>query len=564
MKTINSLRWRTELSFAVGMVVVLLCATVGAAAQTYVSLFNYPDTTSNTSGIAAPQLMTQGVDGNLYSTINSDGTHNSGTAYRMTTTGTPTAIYNFCALPSCADGAFPGGGLTLGVDGNLYGTTATFINSGTVFKLTPTGTLSTLWKFTGGGTGTDEGGPIYTVLQGQDGNFYGVNNGTFSGVFGVFFKLTPKGKLTASSFNFTNGAFPNLPTQGLDGNFYGTTQSGGDATCRCGVVYKVTPAGKISVLHKFTGFVSSTNFDGTRPIGVLVQGNDGNLYGTTFQGGANNLGTVFKISTSGTNYSLVHSFNFTSTDRDGIEPEAGLTLGTDGNFYGTTVFGGQNDLGTIFQITPTGGETVEYSFCAAVNCPVGFAPTTSLIQHTNGKFYGNTSGNSLGGSVFYSFDMGLPPFGRSLSGAGKVGAVVGFLGEGLTSAANVSFNGIPATFKIVSDTFLTATVPVGALTGVVKILTSGGTLLSSHSFKVLPAIKTITPSGPVGSAVVITGSGLTQTTKVMFSGGKAAVFTVNNDGQITATVPTGAKTGHIVLTTPGGTASSPTSFTVTP
>jgi len=130
---------------------------------------------------------------------------------------------------------------------------------------------------------------------------------------------------------------------------------------------------------------------------------------------------------------------------------------------------------------------------------------------------------------------------------------------------SVSFYGIKAaTFKATSDTYLTAKVPAGALTGAVKIVTSVSTLLGSHNFKVLPTVKTISPtSGVVGTVVTITGISLTQTTKVTFDG-KVATFTVINDSEITATVPTAAKTGKIAVTTAGGAASSATTFTVTP
>ncbi len=176
--------------------------------------------------------------------------------------------------------------------------------------------------------------PIYPLLQGQDGNMYGVSEAQYNGQYGSFFKMTTKGKVTAHPFNYTDGATPNLPAQGNDLNFYGTTQGGGDPTCKCGVVYKTTAAGKITVLHDFKGYPS----DGNRPIGVLIQGADGNFYGTTYQGGANNLGTVFQISASGT-YTLLHSFAGGASD--GSLPISGLTLGTDGNLYGTTSVGGK-------------------------------------------------------------------------------------------------------------------------------------------------------------------------------------------------------------------------------
>ena len=209
--------------------------------------------------------------------------------------------------------------------------------------------------------------------------------------------------------------------------------------------------------------------------------------------------------------------------------------------------------------------TFLYSFCSVAGCTDGILPESPLIQHTNGKFYGTASGNSLCCGTFFSLDMGLPPFTRSTANEGKVGATVDFLGQGFTDVTSVSFGGTLApTFHATSDTLLTAKVPVGALTGVVKIVTSVGMLLGSHNFKVLPTVKTISPtSGVVGTVVTITGTGLTQATKVTF-GGKAGTFTVNSDSQITATVPTTAKTGKIAVTTPGGAASSTTTFTVTP
>jgi uncharacterized repeat protein (TIGR03803 family) len=560
-----------SIQMLLAMVLMLAASIVSVHAQTYTPLYTYPVTTNNTSGVVAPALFSQGQDGELYSTIQTNGTHNLGSVYKMTTAGEYTLVYSFCAeLGHCnVTGNTPYGGVTLGTDGNLYGTTlgggACDQGVGTIFKITPAATWTKLWDFTASTTCNghialkDEGAPFYAPFQGQDGNFYGVDQGVYSGTYGVFYKITSKGKLTPFPFAYSNGANPNIPTQGSDGNFYGTTQSGGDPTCKCGVVYKATAGGKITTLHAFKGYPT----DGSRPIGALVQSNDGDFYGTTYQGGVDNEGSVFKISASGV-YSLVFSFDFVSPTLGGQLPVAGLTLGSDGNLYGTTERGGKNNYGTIFQVTPGGSLTFVHSFCSVAGCPDGIVPETPLVQHTNGKFYGTASGNSLCCSVFYSFDMGLGPFTRSALRSGKVGASVGFLGQGFTGASRVSFNGTPATFNVVSDTFLTAKVPVGALTGPVSIVTSDDTLSTSHNFLVLPAIKTISPtSGVVNTVVKITGSGLTQATKVTL-GGKTGKFTVNTDSQITARVPAGAKTGKIVVTTPGGTATSATTFTVTP
>ena len=161
--------------------------------------------------------------------------------------------------------------------------------------------------------------------------------------------------------------------------------------------------------------------------------------------------------------------------------------------------------------------------------------------------------------------MGLGPF-VSFVGpqfSGKVGKTIEILGQGFTGTTKVSFHGIAATFAVVSDTYLTATVPAGATTGSVTVTTPGGTLTSNRVFRVTPAILSFSPtSGPVGTSVTITGTSFTGTKKVTF-GGVATTFS-NSDTQITAPVPTGAKTGKIQVTTPGGTATSPAVFTVTP
>jgi uncharacterized repeat protein (TIGR03803 family) len=538
----------------------VLLFVVAASAQTYTVLHTYPIGSGSYSGIAAPQVMSQGRDGNLYSTIQNDGTKNVGTVYSMTAAGTLSTVYSFCALTSCTDGAGPWGGVTLGFDGNFYGTTqgGGTHAAGTVFKVTPTGTLTTLWNFA---NGTDESAPVYTTVQGQDGNMYGVSEEQYNGQYGAFFKVSASGVFKAlRDFNYTNGASPNLPTQGIDGNFYGTTQFGGDPTCKCGVVYKLTATGAITVLHAFKGYPT----DGNRPIGILVQGPDGNFYGTTYKGGTTNgNGTVFKITPTGV-LTLLHSFNYGNGNFDAQLPEAGLTLGTDGNFYGVTANGGTKNAGAIFKITPAGSESVLYSFCS-VTCNDGFSPTTPLVLHTGGKFYGNTNGNSLGGSVFYSFDIGFKPLVDLVTWSAKVGKTVEILGQGFTGTTGVSFNGVPASFTNVSDTYMTATVPAGALTGTVTVTTFTSTMKSNRAFLVAPQIKSFTPtSGIVGTAVTITGVSLTQATKVTI-GGKPASFTVNSDTQVTATVPAGAKTGaKITITTAGGIASSPLAFTVVP
>ena len=539
----------TVLSLIAGALLLVAAAN----AQTYKMLYTYPNTDVNDSGITWPSVLSQGQDGDLYSTIQTNGTTTYGTVYKMTTGGAYSAVYTFCteAAPCTLTGGYPTGGVTLGFDGNLWGTTSGGgkDGAGTVFKITPAGALTKVYDFT---NGKDDSAPNYPPLQGQDGNMYGVSEEQYNTQYGSFFKLTTKGAMSPHPFNYTNGQTPNLPAQGNDGNFYGTAQSGGDATCRCGVIYKATAGGTITVLHKFTGYASSTVYDGNRPIGILAQDSDGNFYGTTYQGGKFNEGTVFKITPAGT-YTLLYSFG--SVTGDGLLPIAALTVGTDGNLYGAASKGGKAGYGALYEITTAGKEKLLYSFCV-IACTDGYVPTTPLVLHTDGIFYGNTAGSSLGGSVFYSLKTGLKPFVKLVTWSAKIGATVEILGQGFTSATGVTFAGVAAKFNNISDTYMTAVVPAGAKTGVVTVKTFTSTMTGDRTLLVVPQITNFTPtSGTVGTLVTITGVSLTQTTAVTI-GGKAAAFTVKSDTQVTATVPAGAKTGAAIsITTAGGTAS---------
>ena len=194
----------------------------------------------------------------------------------------------------------------------------------------------------------------------------------------------------------------------------------------------------------------------------------------------------------------------------------------------------------------------------------GSTPRDTLIQHTNGRFYGETlSGGREGWGVFYSLEANLRPFVSLLPYAGKVGKTIGFLGQGFTGATTVSFNGTAASPVVKSSSYLTATVPAGATSGFVTVAASAGTLTSNKKFLVTPQVTGFTPSsGTAGTVVTITGVSLTQATRVSFGGVAAATVTVRSDTQVTATVPSSANTGKISVTTSGGTATSSTNFTV--
>ena len=536
------------------LVVMLAVSAATLQAQTYTDLYNLGSNSGDPTDPAWMGLFAQGRDGNLYSTTQTGGTIDCGAAFQFTTAGKMNPLYSFM---NKSDGCFPNGGLTLGTDGNFYGTTSAggSVGAGTVFKVTSSGKFTLLHTF----NGTTEGVPAdVPPIQGPDGNFYGTTSDGGGEVFGTVYKMTPSGKLTVI-YTFPGSsklAYPMGLTLGTDGNFYGTALGGG--ANKFGGVFKITPHGKLTVLYSFSGTP-----DGETPKGAIIQASDGNFYGTTEAGGLEGFGCIYKMTPAGA-LTIIHSFN--ETDGLGLHPLAGLVQATDGKFYGAAA--NNTSSGVIFQITSEGTYAVLVSLTNVAGKYPGANPQVSLFQHTNGTLYGDTYG---GGSqikgVVYSLGMGLGPFVGFVGPLfeGKVGKTIEILGQGLTGTTKVSFHGVSATtFSVVSDTYLTAVVPAGATTGSVTVSTPGGKLTSNRVFRVTPAILSFSPtSGPVGTPVTITGTSFTGAKKVTFGGVKATTFSVDSDTQITATVPTGAKTGKIQVTTPGGTATSATDFTVT-
>ena len=480
----------------------LLCAgaALTCSAQTFESLVQFNDT----NGREPNGPLVQGLDSNFYGTTISGGANGYGTVFKVTTSGTVTILYSFCSQSKCADGALPEAGLVLGTDGNFYGTTdqggtstaCTFydLGCGTVFKVTRAGVLTTLHSFD-----LDEDGayPESQLIQGTDGNFYGT---TYQGVnphHGTIFKITPDGSLTMLhqfAGGESDGAGPTSAlVQATNGNFYGTTIAGG--TKSFGTVYQLTPAGAVTLLYSFCQLAGCT--DGESP-GPVIQAADGNLYGTA-GGGANacedyggyGCGEVFKLTLGGiltTLYSFPNPYPW--------DPN-GLIEATDGNFYGTTYYGGdfgclvKIGCGSVFEITPSGTLTILHTF----EQTDGQWPSGGLAQATNGSLYGATSvGGSFKGQcdyedgcgTVYGLSVGLKPFVETQPTSGTVGTAVNILGTNLTDATGVTFNGTPAVFTVVSHSLITTTVPVGATTGEVRVTGPKGTGVSNVPFMVLP------------------------------------------------------------------------------
>jgi uncharacterized repeat protein (TIGR03803 family) len=482
-------------------ILIVLAVSMSAAllpAQTYQQLAVF----DGTNGLGPQASVIQGTDGNLYGTTKGGGTgdcpYNCGTIFKMTPEGQLTTLYEFCKKGgACTDGYYPVAQLVLAKNGDFYGTTssggtlpkgASGVASGTVFRITTDGAFHQLYTFCKTWPCPDGAVPMSALIQGTDGNFYGTTyGGGANNNAGTVFELTPAGVLT-TVYNFcsrTNCLDGELPTAGLvegtDGNFYGTTQKGGlcledpcDAFEDGGVIFRITPAGKYTVLYSFCSQVNCA--DGSNPSTPLIQGTNGNFYGTTRDGGGVTAGTIFKISPSG---------EFTQLVGSGFFYPEGLIQGTDGNFYGTEANGGAGNSGAVFQITPAGDVTIEYSFC---NCGTdGEDPVAPVFQATNGTFYGTTvggSGTSSDGTV-YSLSMGLVPFVQAIPGEGKVGNTIKIIGTALAGVSGVTFNGVSSTFTFVSDTEITAKVPKGAATGPIEVFVPSGKLLSNVAFQVI-------------------------------------------------------------------------------
>jgi uncharacterized repeat protein (TIGR03803 family) len=463
----------------------LALTAIASHAQVFKTLVQFNG--SNGGNPSAPLL--QGMNGNLYGTTEAgDSADPYGTVFEMTPAGASGTLYTFSGA---ADGQFPAG-LALASSGNFYGTTVGIgrgcaaVNCGTVFKITPSGKLTTLHTFD-----SSDGADPSALALGIDGNFYGATPSggkiescvdNYVAGCGTLYKITPAGQLTTLyvfclQTGCPDGEDPYAQlVQASNGIFYGAARTGGNSIkiCHCGTIFQITATGTFSVLHEFV------NTDGANP-DSLIQGSGGLLYGTTLAGG-DAFGTIFQLSTAGT---LTTLYDFPSQSV-GQYPN-GVIQATDGNFYGTTSAGGQNGYGTIFELTPAGVFTLLHSFSGAD----GEYPGAQLFQATDGKFYGTTTfgamSNCTGGcGTAFSLDMGLAPFVEFVVKAGKVGKTVEILGQGFDGATSVSFNGVAATFEVRSNTFLTATVPAGATTGYVTVETSSGTLASNVPYQVIP------------------------------------------------------------------------------
>lgn len=543
----------------IAVVVMFAGAAVPAQAQTPTVLHTFP--LALTDACKPEGNIVQGRDGNMYGDGAACGANGGGAVYKISPAGAESVFYSFPQQWTNCGGA----GLTLGSDGYFYGTCIAgnpATGLGSIFRLTPAGVFTDLHDFTGV---NGDSLPVYPPIQASDGNFYGVSGNEVQ-ICGNVYRMTPAGVYTNLHTFSGSDCHPSNLVQASDGNLYGTL-----ADCAVvstdGCVYRISTAGVFKEIHDFaltTGEVPCTG---------LIQGKDGKLYGATNSGAANGWGNIYNLTTAGVATDL-HDFN-NATDAACVNnagPPVNMLQVADGTFYGVNPAYGLYG-GSIYKLTSA---NVFSAWMFPSTDVDGNSPSSTLIQNTNGLVYGTTpSGGFIPPNcpqgcqgTFFSVATGDKPFVslEPTEKTGNVGASVGMFGQGFTSASVVKFGGVAATSVTRSGTtYLTAVVPAGAHTGTVTVTTGTTTLTSPQTYKVKPKITSFTPpSGPPATLVTINGTGLIQASAVKFGTVKATTFTVESDSRVTAVVPSGLAAGAVTIsiTTPGGTANSPTKFTV--
>jgi uncharacterized repeat protein (TIGR03803 family) len=393
------------------------------AAGVLTTLVEFTQNGASNKGRGPRAGLVQAGDGNFYGVTQRGGADNSGTLFRMTPAGVLSTLVEFTGNGVVNKGDSPSAALLQAGDGQMYGTTLSggLNGLGTVFKVSSTGSLTTLVEFATNGASDFGRNPRSGLTQSADGNFFGTTSRGGTMDLGTVFKMSADGTVTPMAAFTGNGAnnkgslpYSNL-VQGGDGNFYGATREGG--AYGYGTLFRMTPLGEVTTLVEFTGN-GATN-KGCYPSGALVQGVDGNFYGTTERGGpgfnvvevgmsnyAN--GTVFRLTTAGVLTTLVEFTNNGASNK-GSQPSAGLALGADGNFYGTTQAGGANGQGTIFRVTPVGALVTLVEFTGNTGANKGNTPYAGLIRGSDGNFYGTTQGGGANGlgTVFRMTQAGV-------------------------------------------------------------------------------------------------------------------------------------------------------------
>jgi uncharacterized repeat protein (TIGR03803 family) len=515
------------------LVLFALCFAIASGAMgeaTFKTLVNFNGANGTAPSFVA---LVQGTDGNLYGTTSFGGKNNAGTVFKMTPAGALTTIYSFCSKPKCADGAYPEVGLTLATNGNFYGTTqgggfdcslsAVTPGCGTVFEITPEGELTTLYTFCkGNGNCVDGANPKAPLIQATNGDFYGTTfYGGNSNDAGTLFQLTAAGEFT-TLYTFCSedgiychdGANPGglmvqVPRSGGDHPtsakaqapvpIYATTDAGGavhydGSPCGEGMAYHLEPEPDENFVE---GFYWECEYDDAAKGAYLL------------------------------GYTLFHVFG-KSVEADSTSDASTL--------FGAASGGGANLSGVVYELTTSGAYTVLHSFCSEANCADGAYPASTASEGSDGNFYGTTAGGNGNSKC------------PGLNGCGTVYQIT-------PTGTLTTLHSFEVTDGEDPDSMITQ-----ATNGTFYGLTSeGGTSGDGTIFSIStglgPFVQTVPTMGAVGTAVMILGTDLTGASAVTFNG-KAAEFKVVSATEITTTVPIGATTGSVEVTTPSGTLES--------
>ena len=477
--------------------------------------------------VTYPALV-QGADGKFYGVNSTGGRSNNGTVFSLNANGGAFTTLN--TFTGSDQGRMPEGGLVQARDGNFYGTTYTGGGGGygTLYQVVPTtGKLAALATFTNGDPG---GNPAGTLIEGIDGYLYGTaqyggidNDGT------VFRAATAGGAATfATITGGLAGTYPQSDLiQAFDGNFYGTTSQGG--TNNLGTLFQVTAGGAVNVLYSFTG-----GADGSRPLRGVVQGTDGAFYGVSNTGGTYGNGAIYRVAVAGTQATVTGLYSFLPLRGDGSNALGNLLLASDGNLYGTSAGGGTNGAGTIYRVTQTGGFAVLYSFANGTD---GGFPVGGLTQGSDGRLYGTTAGqNGSAGTVFV-------------------------VNAGLSSPAPAPIYLLPASANV-GDTILIKGDHFVGTTGV-SFAGANGTAIAAPNFTVLSktVLKVVVPDGALNGTVTVTANGRTGTTPTALNVAVVTVPVVTSTVAVLAKVPLAAKAdgtvGKFKITRSGGDNTAP-------
>lgn len=535
---------------------------------TYATLFT-PGVGSGEDGFYSG--VTLGTDDSYYGAFVSGGASGYGGVFKLSAAGSETVLHSFTGT----DGVYPGQPPVQAADGNFYGVSQT-----TMYKITSAGLFSELHPFT-----SAEGLAVLAgLVVGTDGNLYGcASQGGGLSNSGTIFKATTAGVITPlHDFLGTDGSScQGTLVQGADGKLYGTTTSGG--TGNDGVIFKITTGGSYSVLYNLNGDA----LDGAFLVTGVMQASDLKLYGVAQQGGSSFLGALFSLKTDGTLFSVLANF----TGPSGSNPASALFQHTNGLLYGVTQAGGVSGDGVVYsfnigaapfvKLSPTSGvegstvaiygqgfthsSTVTFGGVSATTVSfVGASYLTAVVPP--GALTGLVTVTTAGVPVssLVNFNV-LPTISNISPTSGICGTAITVTGTGLLQAKSATVGKVNAGLSGITDTQVTVTVLAGDKAGNVRVTDFNGfTAKSTKTFDPTPVISSFSPtSGHVGIPVMITGTCLTQTNMVTFGGVTSTSVTVNSDTQVTATVPTGAITGKIVVTrNGGGTATSATNFTV--